>query len=641
MKKKLLAFPILILLSSFLVPSLTMAAKPGTERSETASAAPLASKDQTLNLVKIVGPGLLLADNAVCQAEFTSQGFRYVPKTTDALQTQHDFNYRLKSVHTAHHAYVTESDGELSQPAVEGNEVSYRHAMEITEIYQARNGGIEQLFILNRNLQPVGEEFRITGEVITGLRPESSKMRTRDGITFYAGQTPILEYGAAKVIDATGREQGAELELIGNRLSIVISSAWLRDAAYPVTVDPFIGPLISVADSSTNCAFPAVAADSINSRYLVVWEQGAGPDSEIMGRLIDASGAAAACQPTGFNISSNSGKADRLPDVAFDASSNRFLVVWEEHGTGAESTLRGRFVGAEGNCSALTPASSSFGITGATGVIERGASVAVGRVAGGNNRYLVAYLRGTPGTALVDVVGQQLNQDGTTCGAATLVGTTSGWDFRNQPGVGFGEPQYAAYFSVVYRSSDNSLKLGRIAPTCGSSLLTTLAIAKVVVDGPPETEGAATNVRPSAVYNPRGRRWLINWVDYHDRLTAMLNWQELGTISDAKQSEFRTLLGASRFVKGITPGNSSQTRDVVVAVSTATTSTTGFNLLVFHLHYDVEFFSTTIVGPLSITTSNNAYPVIVAHPTDNSYVVFWQRDLMNGLSEIVGRIYLP
>lgn len=645
MNKKLLSLPLLILMSCLLAPSLVTVARPGSgsSQSKTKAVGAPVLQEQSVSMVKAAGPDLWVAQNAVCQAEFTPQGFRYVPRKMDALQTEFSFSYRLKSIRSAEETFVAESDLGSTVPDVRLNEASYSRSLGITEVYQTLDSGVEQLFILNQNLNPAGEEVVITGEISTSLKAQAAQIRTPDGIVFYYGHIPIVRYGEAKAIDANGRELNAELALRGNQLSIVLSSAWLRDAAYPVTVDPFVGPILPIAAAGANRWNPAIATDTKNNRYLVVWEETRGTDSEIVGRLLDATGQPAQCHPAAFTISQNPSNNDVYPSVAYEPTSGHFLVVWEERTRTGDSFIRGRFVGEASDCAATSPPGQAIAITGSTVGLERGPSVAVGAPTGGSNRYMVAFLRRNTSVGAVSVLAQTLNLDGTRCGPATVVGTTSGLELRYQPAISYGEPALAEFFSIVYRASDNSMRMGRVAPTCGGTLQSELLLDRIVRDGPPGEDAAATNVRPSVIYTTIGHRWMANWIDFRGKLSAVLRWIELPPTIDQAQSNFATLLGANRYVRGISTASSSQSRDIVVGISTGTSAVgAGANLLVFHLHYDVEFFSTTIPrDTLTGGIMTNVTPVISPDAQANAYFVVWQRVLANGDTDIVGRSYVP
>lgn len=649
MNQKYHALPILILLSSLLVPSL-----PTVSQSETASTQPAwrsvaaasSRMERIRNEAKVVGPDLIVAENSVRSLEFTSHGLRYIPKQRAELQPDLSFHFQLKAIRSGQEFYLDEADRNSTRPVTAGNEIAYPRGRGITEVYQALDSGVEQLFVLEQNLHPAGESLFITGEVMTGLTPESPTLRTSRGIIFYAGDNPIVRYGAATAIDALGRQWRAELELDGDQLSIILDSAWLRQAAYPVIVDPFIGPLAQVAAAGPHRWYPAMASDTRQNRHLVVWEQPVEDDFEIMGQLIDADGKPSACHPDPFSVSLNPAGRDFSPAVTYDPTSQRFLVVWEEQsqailGSGTfDYTIRGRFVGGPDGCAMVTPTGQPLQISDAGGLVERAPDVAVGVVSDVASYFLIVFLQASAEAEEATVSGQRLNQDGSRCGDAVLIGGPSGLETRFHPSVAFGEAGVAEFFSVVYQSSDRLLQVAKLTPTCGS-LVQNQVVLDVVAD-PPSDERAATDVRPTIAYSRLGRRWLINWIDYSPSFGAVLLWSELSASSLSSQSRFKTLLGQFRYVRGLSVTSTTQAPDFVVTLAVGRSRFGGFDIFLFHLQYRFDFFNASFRREtLPGGDLNDWYPVVGSSPVRDDYFVVWQRELPDDASDIVGQSYVP
>jgi hypothetical protein len=651
MRKKPHPLLLMILLSSLILSSLPTIGQSDERRSGHPSVpslgAAVGKTERIHNEARIEGPNLIVAENSVRRLEFTSQGLHYVPKKRSERMADLGLRIELKAINSGRKFYQRGADERRSRPENEGNEVTYSRPMGVTELYQALDSGVEQFFILAQNLSPTGEDLWITSEVKTELRPESPRVRTSRGVVFYAGDDPIVRIGAVIAIDATGRELRAELELDGNQLSIVVNGAWLRQAAYPVVVDPFIGPLASIATAGPHRWSPAMADDPDQNRYLVAWEQPVGDDFEIMGQLIDADGKPSACRPEPFSISLNPAGRDFSPEVGYDSASRRFLVVWEEQGPAAGSTaldysIKGRLVGGPSGCAQVSPSGPAIQISDAGGMVERSADVALGVASDASSRFLVVYLRANAGAKEADVYGQMLNQDGSRCSGPVLIGGPSGIETRFHPSVAYGEPGVAEFFSVVYRSSNRALRMARFAPTCGGAPQNQVIIDPVVTDDPSTTEPAATDVQPTIVYSPVGRQWLINWIDYSPRVGAVLRWAQLPPASLLWQNTFTTLLGAFPFIRGLSVTGSTQSPDLVVALAVGASSTGGFDIFLFHLQYSFDYFSANFRRD-SLTGGgvNDWYPVVRSSPGRDDYFVVWQRELANGSSDIVGQSYVP
>jgi hypothetical protein len=92
-----------------------------------------------------------------------------------------------------------------------------------------------------------------------------------------------------------------------------------------------IGPEIAVATLSNFESNPALAYNASDSEYLIVWErrEGSGPTShvDVYARRLDVDGT-----PLGQSIATGVGLLDQLaPDVAHNSVNNRYLVVWQDH----------------------------------------------------------------------------------------------------------------------------------------------------------------------------------------------------------------------------------------------------------------------------------------------------------------------
>ena len=100
-----------------------------------------------------------------------------------------------------------------------------------------------------------------------------------------------------------------------------------------------IGPEIAVATSSSFESNPAVAYSESDSEYLIVWERqvGSGPGShvDVYAQRLDVD-----ATPLGQPVAVGIGLLDQLaPAVAHDSMNNRYLVVWQDEVTpaGAEA----------------------------------------------------------------------------------------------------------------------------------------------------------------------------------------------------------------------------------------------------------------------------------------------------------------
>ena len=129
-----------------------------------------------------------------------------------------------------------------------------------------------------------------------------------------------------------------------------IYGQWINAAG---TMDGSNFPICTAGNTQTK---PALTYDDQNQRFLVVWQDGRiFLNNDIFGRIIKADGSflTADFQIRGDALSLN----QTSPAVAFDSVNQRYLVVWDEGPLMGTTDIYGSLVGADGN----TP-NPAFGI---------------------------------------------------------------------------------------------------------------------------------------------------------------------------------------------------------------------------------------------------------------------------------------
>src|SRR5262249_33001973 len=148
---------------------------------------------------------------------------------------------------------------------------------------------------------------------------------------FSVGAGRSVQVGAFRVKDARGRDLYHALPtLVANRLSITVPGGVLRQADYPLTIDPIVSPQYPASDpvfgSITAAAAdqhdPVIGFDGTN--YLVLWRDQRTPGAEaIYGARVTQTGAVL----DGTGIAISTGALDgSFPAVAFDGTN--YLVAW-------------------------------------------------------------------------------------------------------------------------------------------------------------------------------------------------------------------------------------------------------------------------------------------------------------------------
>ena len=136
----------------------------------------------------------------------------------------------------------------------------------LTEEYSASVDGVKQDFIIG--LRPTGTGDLRVELALTGAHAETSGT---DGVKLILnGSERILAYNRLRVLDATGSELKATLEVLSaNRLSVRVSDAF---ATYPVRIDPTFSDANWVSMNpgvpGTNGVVSALVFDSFGNLYI-------------------------------------------------------------------------------------------------------------------------------------------------------------------------------------------------------------------------------------------------------------------------------------------------------------------------------------------------------------------------------------
>lgn len=105
---------------------------------------------------------------------------------------------------------------------------------------------------------------------------------------------------------------------------------------------------IGISTGKMGQALTAVAFDSINKRYLVVWSdwrKARAIDSDIWGQFINTDGS---LHGKNFAISETRDVSQKDSTVAYDPSRQQYLIAWKDSRKGGLEKLRGRYLSSKG-----------------------------------------------------------------------------------------------------------------------------------------------------------------------------------------------------------------------------------------------------------------------------------------------------
>jgi hypothetical protein len=206
-------------------------------------------------------------------------------------------------------------------PVEAGSTTLFVRAPGVVERFAQRVDGIEHSLELS---EPVVGDGDLVVRFALGGDAACAGQRRPDGSHDFAGIT----YGTLVAIDAAGERTAGDVRLVDGGLEWVVDDAWLDAAAWPVLLDPLVGSSSAVTSATTTEPWgdfdPDVAYDATNDVYLVVWERLFDNDQRIVhARRVSGSGT-----PLGSEFQLTGVYPSFEPRVANLPASDRFAVTW-------------------------------------------------------------------------------------------------------------------------------------------------------------------------------------------------------------------------------------------------------------------------------------------------------------------------
>jgi hypothetical protein len=248
----------------------------------------------------------------------------------------------------------------------------------------------------------------------------------------------------------------------------------------------------------------SVAYDSVNKKYLVVWQDyrnSGTPDqgSDIYGQLVKADG--------GFDggnfVISDASHNQYSPSVAYDSVNHRYLVAWVDDRTSGTTGLDiyGQVINADGTPYYTTSTKDNFVISSATaGQFQP--SVAY---ASANQKYIVVWAddRNAANTDR-DIYGQFVTAAGSLDGSNFVICDDA--DLQSSPSVAY-DSTNEKYLIVWYDMRNNN--------DTASDIYGQLVKAESGLDGNNFviSNDSATQYDPSVAYDNARQKYLVVWAD--------------------------------------------------------------------------------------------------------------------------------
>ena len=287
----------------------------------------------------------------------------------------------------------------------------------VVEQYVTQLDSIEQQFVIAEPLELGDQDL-----VVAGTIQSPGAFETTGNGWLWRTDSGVISLGDVTVLDANGRELEASMTVSATETRIVVDAAALRDAVYPLLIDPEIGTNdFRISDMGPSAPDfdarePAVAYNSTDNQYLVVWsgDDFTNNEMEIFGQRINAATGA----PVGaddFRISNvgvdgNTAIGAVEPAVAYNSTNNQYLVVWSGDNVDGDFEISGQRLTASGSEIGLDFGISSMGTPGSSLFDAGNPDVAYNTA---DNEYLVVWDADDNTAPLVDnefeIFGQRLS----------------------------------------------------------------------------------------------------------------------------------------------------------------------------------------------------------------------------------------
>ncbi|MEM7201364.1 MAG: hypothetical protein AAF628_13930 [Planctomycetota bacterium] len=209
------------------------------------------------------------------------------------------------------------------------------HRVDRTAYYDRAPGARERWDVRTEGLE-LGYEFATppagTGDLVVRLRLQTdlvlaSRVDETTGAFYHAEGIGGVRVGGVTGIDARGRRVAGALRAHADSLELVLPSAFVDTATYPLLLDPLIGTDWVVAGTSFDEGNPDVAYEVTDDHYLFVWQHHfSSSDVSVRGQLVDELGNLVG----GPLVIRDNTNVALEPTVAAANGADRFIVAWQE-----------------------------------------------------------------------------------------------------------------------------------------------------------------------------------------------------------------------------------------------------------------------------------------------------------------------
>ena len=288
----------------------------------------LQSAADSVGLQALDQPDAWIGGGPDYRVRFGSEGVRFTPALGSGAEREESLNFVFLGLERGGRP-VAEVHG--AEPTAHGRRVLYPRGAGVWERWDLVREGVELSYSVPE--RPAGH-----GDLVARLAVQSTLgapgPRAEGGLTFLNARGQGVFVDEVFGVDNNGLRVAGELRFVDGVLELVLPHDFVESAAYPLVIDPLVGGVVGVATSTTfDETRPDLAYDASTDSYLVVWERSfSGTSSDIRGQRVNSLGA-----PIGGTIFFGSSGRGKRPQVANLNTPDHWVVVWQE----AEQLLLG------------------------------------------------------------------------------------------------------------------------------------------------------------------------------------------------------------------------------------------------------------------------------------------------------------
>lgn len=151
----------------------------------------------------------------------------------------------------------------------------------VVETWDVRDDGLEQSFVVAARPATAGD-LVVRGRLSTPLHVEPCAPAHRALVLAAADGTPVVRYGEAFAVDATGARVAATTAFADGVVELRVPAVWLAGATFPVVVDPLVTP-VTVSTGLAPESIDVARDDTGNGLMTVFSRSASAGDYDVVG----------------------------------------------------------------------------------------------------------------------------------------------------------------------------------------------------------------------------------------------------------------------------------------------------------------------------------------------------------------------